>query len=271
MAISSSGPVAARSGVALAEPPARLRFAFDPENLYVAIDGPAAGEAVDLYLQGSGTAVGLTPAGRVLGFRATHVARSDGEGAACLAALATPETCEPLPAARSERGVELQIPFALLGAMESGRPDPDGRRASWAQAPTRRRRRPCPASAGHLGDDRADRRGRPGRRRPRPRRVHLYPLDEVFVAGSYDLTRFQVGTDEEHLIFAFEVRAPIANPWGSPRGLSVQTFDVYVDTNPDGEAGAPPAAARSQRRAAVGPRLGVRAHRGRLGLRVLRV
>ena len=56
--------------------------------------------------------------------------------------------------------------------------------------------------------------------------------------GSYDLTRFQVGTDDEHLIFAFEVRAPIANPWNSPRGLSVQTFDVYVDTGPDGESGA---------------------------------
>ena len=57
-----------------------------PGDLCVAIDGPAAGEAVDLYLQGSGTAVGLTLAGRVLGFRATHVARSDGDGSACLAA-----------------------------------------------------------------------------------------------------------------------------------------------------------------------------------------
>ena len=42
----------------------------------------------------------------------------------------------------------------------------------------------------------------------------------------------------DHLIFAFEVRSPIANPWGSPRGLSVQTFDVYVDTDPGTEGGA---------------------------------
>ncbi len=41
-------------------PRAKLRFAFDPENLDVAIDGPASAEAVDLYLQGSGAAVGLT-------------------------------------------------------------------------------------------------------------------------------------------------------------------------------------------------------------------
>ena len=194
--------VAARSGVALAEPP-----------------------------------VGLTPAGRVLGFRATHVARSDGEGAACLAALATPETCEPLPAARSERGVELQIPFALLGAMESGDlirmvAELPGAGTELGGGAVRALQVPDISAMTVLidvddpaGDDHG-----PG--------AYTYPLDEVFVAGSYDLTRFQVGTDEEHLIFAFEVRAPIANPWGSPRGLSVQTFDVYVDTNPDGEAGA---------------------------------
>ena len=34
------------------------------------------------------------------------------------------------------------------------------------------------------------------------------------------------------------MRSPIANPWGSPRGLSVQTFDVYVDTDPGTEGGA---------------------------------
>ena len=34
------------------------------------------------------------------------------------------------------------------------------------------------------------------------------------------------------------MRAPIANPWGSPRGLSVQTVDVYVDTDPRAEGGA---------------------------------
>ena len=44
----SASSAAARTGVAFAEPSARLRFAFDPENLYVALDGPAAGEAVDL-------------------------------------------------------------------------------------------------------------------------------------------------------------------------------------------------------------------------------
>ena len=229
--------VAARTGVAFSEPRARLRFGFDQENLYVAIDGPAAGEALDLYLQGSGTAVGLTLAGRVLGFRATHVGRSDGEGAACLAALAVPETCEPLPAARSEQGVELRIPFAMLGAMEPGDlvrmvAELPGSGTALGGGAVRALQVPDISAMTVLidvedptGDDHG-----PG--------GYTYPLDEVFVAGSYDLTRFQVGTDDEHLIFAFEVRAPIANPWNSPRGLSVQTFDVYVDTGPDGEGGA---------------------------------
>ena len=206
--------------------------------------GRGIGEALDAWseqafrdLQGSGTAVGLTLAGRVLGFRATHVARSDGAGGACLAALDMPETCEPLPAARSEQGVELQIPFALLGAMESGalvRMVAELPRAGTELGGGAVRALQVPDISAmtvliDVDDPAGDDHG-PG--------AYTYPLDEVFVPGSYDLTRFQVGTDEEHLIFGFGVRTPIANPWGSPRGLSVQTFDVHVDTGPDGERGA---------------------------------
>ena len=226
---------AARSGIAFAAPRGRLRFAFDAASLYLAIDGPASGEAVDLYLAGTGAAVGLTLDGRVLGFRATHVARADGRGAACLTALAAPEACRPLAAAGSDQGVELQVPFALLGAMESG--DLIGMAAELPEAGAAlgggRRALQVPDISAmtvliDVEDPAGDDHG-PG--------TYAYPLDEVFVPGSYDLRRFQVGIDAEHLIFAFEVGAPIANPWGSPRGLSVQTFDVYVDTDPRAEAG----------------------------------
>lgn len=67
---------------------------------------------------------------------------------------------------------------------------------------------------------------------------YTYPLDGVFGAGSYDLKRFQVGTEGDAMVFIFEVVAPIQNPWGSPRGLSVQTFDVYIDTDPGAGTGA---------------------------------
>jgi carbohydrate-binding DOMON domain-containing protein len=66
---------------------------------------------------------------------------------------------------------------------------------------------------------------------------YVYPTDTVFAAGSYDLTRFQAGTDGDEIVFTFEVVSPIGNPWGSPSGLSIQTFDVYVDVDPGGRTG----------------------------------
>ncbi len=37
---------------------------------------------------------------------------------------------------------------------------------------------------------------------------------------------------------ALPISGTIQNPWGSPRGLSVQTFDVYIDTDPGAGSGA---------------------------------
>jgi hypothetical protein len=68
--------------------------------------------------------------------------------------------------------------------------------------------------------------------------TYTYPTDPVFIAGSYDLTRFTAGTEGDDLVLSFEVGAPILNPWGSPRSLSVQTFDVYIDTDPGAGTGA---------------------------------
>ena len=39
-------------------------------------------------------------------------------------------------------------------------------------------------------------------------------------------------------MFGFDVDAPISNPWGSPAGYSIQTFDIYVDTDPGAGTGA---------------------------------
>jgi carbohydrate-binding DOMON domain-containing protein len=61
---------------------------------------------------------------------------------------------------------------------------------------------------------------------------YTYPTDAVFGPGSFDLVAFRAGTEGDDVVFTFEVAAPIGNPWGSPNGLSVQTFDVYVDTDP---------------------------------------
>ncbi|NBC29278.1 MAG: hypothetical protein GVY29_04720, partial [Spirochaetes bacterium] len=67
---------------------------------------------------------------------------------------------------------------------------------------------------------------------------YTYPTDAVFTEGSYDITNFQVADSERNLIFRFQVDASIDNPWGSGIGLSVQTFDVYIDTDPGAGTGA---------------------------------
>lgn len=67
--------------------------------------------------------------------------------------------------------------------------------------------------------------------------TYTYPTDAVFTAGSYDLEQFTVGTEGEQLVIDLDVVAPIQNPWGSPRNLSVQTFDVYIDTDPGTDNG----------------------------------
>lgn len=68
--------------------------------------------------------------------------------------------------------------------------------------------------------------------------TYTYPTEGVFVPGSYDLTRFTVGTEGDDVVFTFEVDAPIRNPWDSAVGLSIQTFDVYIDVDPGAGSGA---------------------------------
>ncbi len=67
--------------------------------------------------------------------------------------------------------------------------------------------------------------------------TYTYPSDSVFLAGCYDILDFQVGSDAENIVFKFTMRGGVENAWGSPNGLSVQTFDIYIDSNGDGQGG----------------------------------
>ena len=68
---------------------------------------------------------------------------------------------------------------------------------------------------------------------------YTYPEDGVFGAGSYDLTNFSVGlSGGDTAVFSFDIAAAIGNPWGSAVGYSVQTFDLYIDTDPGAGTGA---------------------------------
>lgn len=62
--------------------------------------------------------------------------------------------------------------------------------------------------------------------------TYTYPTDAVFVPGTFDIETFNVGYDDNSVVFTFRMAAPITNPWGSTANLSLQTFDVYVDIDP---------------------------------------
>ena len=68
--------------------------------------------------------------------------------------------------------------------------------------------------------------------------TYVYPEDVVFTESVFDASAFSVGYDAENLVLKFGFVGPIENPWGSPNGLSVQTLDVYIDTDPGAASGA---------------------------------
>jgi alpha-amylase/alpha-mannosidase (GH57 family) len=68
--------------------------------------------------------------------------------------------------------------------------------------------------------------------------TYVYPSDGVFSPGNFDITNFQVGFDDENVVFRFLLRGPVDNSWGSPNGLSLQTLDIYIDKDGDGQGGA---------------------------------
>ena len=67
--------------------------------------------------------------------------------------------------------------------------------------------------------------------------TYTYPSDTVFQAGCFDIVIFQVGIDAENIVFKFTMNGPVKNPWSSPNGLSIQTYDLYIDTDGDGQGG----------------------------------
>lgn len=67
---------------------------------------------------------------------------------------------------------------------------------------------------------------------------YTYPQDAVFNAGNFDILSFEIAIDEENVIFKFSMRGPVDNAWDSPNGLSLQTFDIYIDADQDGQGGA---------------------------------
>lgn len=61
---------------------------------------------------------------------------------------------------------------------------------------------------------------------------YTYPQDAVFEPGVFDITDFSVSQGANDIVFTFKLASAVNNPWNSPIGLSVQTFDIYLDVVP---------------------------------------
>lgn len=61
----------------------------------------------------------------------------------------------------------------------------------------------------------------------------IYPSHEVYEPGLFDLRRFCVGVEEEHVCFDFRFTA-ISNPFRAPEGFFHQRLEVYIATGESG-------------------------------------
>ena len=243
-------------------PFAAFRWLYDRDRLQIRVDYREEvlgdeGAGFDLYLDTPGAADsrGLTVEGAVLGFEASHALSWRGTNPVVVRGpvplppvgsgngIADPGVLmqsDSLDAGFDGTSIEFSIPLASLGPVETGDRirfrlidrygGPEGRIFPAAGpgvmlVPDISNVQVAFEATDPEGDDHG-----PG--------GYTYPTDPVFTPGSYDLTAFSVGESGDDLVFTFDFLAPILNPWGSPNGLSIQTLDVYVDTDPDAADGA---------------------------------
>ncbi len=210
-------------------------WAYDKQNLYlrlIDVERP-----VSLYLgTPQGDALATTIEGEPLGYGATTRVDLAVGGLACVSPAGVVDACiNELNTADGGDGIEVEIPLTLLGALEPG--DNVLLKATTAnglfpaagpiplQVPDISNVDVALSVIDPAGDDHG-----PGN--------YTYPSDGVFTGGSYDLTLFEVGTEDDDVVFTVEIAGTIQNPWNSPRGFSIQTFDFYIDTDPGAGTGA---------------------------------
>jgi alpha-amylase/alpha-mannosidase (GH57 family) len=244
LAVTVDGSFADWTGAGVFAGDVTLSYGFDKTNLYVKVDLPDAAAPFEVYLStpAEGENRGAALGGSLLGFGANQMVSWDPSDpkhvqmATTLPPLGEEQAAfdQTLPAASSGTSVEFSIPLANLGTLQVGDTvlarllqgdmlyPADGPAA--LQVPDISDVEPILDVVDPVGDDHG-----PG--------SYTYPEDPVFIPGSYDITNFQVGTSGEDFVFTFDVDAPIYNAWGSPNGLSIQTFDIYIDKDPGAGTG----------------------------------
>ncbi len=238
-----SGWDAANTFVLDAGPLREIGAAVSEDSLSLRLDGDLRGGA-EVYLRAPrGTSRrGTTIDDRLLGFDATHLVRIDSDGVACVSGTLLPvtqigrypATCTEIVSEATADGIELAVPISSLGALAAG--DRIILRAQVTDSlvpaagaaeisvPDIAGFDPVVTVADPIDDDTGI-------------GTYTYPTDDAFVDGSYDLTAFEAGTSGDDLVFSVVVDAPVLNPWNSPVSLSIQSFDIYLDSDPGSGTG----------------------------------
>lgn len=215
-------------------PGGRLVAGLDADRLSLGIGDPGEPLRLALGVPSAEPYRGTTDDGDEVGFGITHELTLDpASGEACLVVADAEPECD-LEAALGVGEWEVAVDVDRLGTLEPGdrvalRGLEPGLLPAAApatiQVPDVSNVELRAEIADPVGDDTG-----PG--------AYTYPTDAVFTPGSYDLTRFTAGVEGDDVVFTFEVDAAIRNPWGSPTGLAIQTFDVYLDADPGAGTGA---------------------------------
>lgn len=258
----ASGTVAPDSLAVLSS----AHFGLNAENLYFRLDTtadvgalvsrPEGGGALRLgvYLRAPGAAHvarftrvnAETESRRALGFDATHLLEwtleADGTASSALyEANANLGWSWLMPAAGAARGsvIELALPMRAIGAFNPADAISFIVVAHLGQRIVSRAPQAGVAQMSLAGPD-MPRRVTPGFELIVDDPVgddygfgtYTYPTDPVFERGIFDLKRLRITQEGRDLMFRIDLHGPISNPWNSPSGLSLQTFDIYIDRDP---------------------------------------
>ncbi len=224
-----------------------LYYTLDEENLYLRVDVTAALEEnrLDFYFQtprvDSGTLALTRDSEQLLGFNANLLLEWAGGDALELYSVedgewSLYETNMGL-AALGSKFLEISVPMTLFGELTAGdflslglALEPEGEvfpveGPAQVMIPDMGEAMVFLEVSDPEGDDYG-----PG--------TYTYPSDVVFKESVFDAKTFTVGYDGVNLIMTFSFVGQLSNPWGSANGLSLQTLDVYFDTDPGAGTGA---------------------------------
>ena len=230
-----------------------VSYGFDTESFHMLVESSVPLQqaltqgAVHVYIGYPGQIAGRpfadAPGNRLIGFDAAlylDISRSGVElrRAARDGTWATDST--RIPAGFADRAVELSVPLSAFGDLEAGDElsfvalvvEPAGVVDAVPTGGSGRTNLPELGGGvpilivdDPVGDDRG-----PG--------TYVYPTDRVFAPGVFDMQRFIVEREERYLKFTIDLVGPIQNHWGSGINLSLQTIDIYIDTDPGAATGA---------------------------------